>query len=141
MNAQFTQSVTQPSEIHGRVLRIHGAVLFFVASVSVANDLYSHFTGLGIYGFLRDNPMVSVGLLQAYLLMAVIAGVLLSIAAKAPSPKWHIVAALAHMAPLTVILLFWNVLRSQGFLPIAIGSLTFHSLWICIELLFVFRKG
>jgi len=53
-------------------------------------------TGSGLFGFMQQNPLVWVGLIQAYLLMTIIA-VLLVIGSREANPrKWNVVGALAH---------------------------------------------
>src|SRR5205814_8804774 len=83
-----------------RLLRIHGAILAVVALGSAIATTIGRRTGTGQFGFMRQDPMVWVGLIQAYLLMAIIA-VLLIIGSREANPrKWNVVGALAPCPPL-----------------------------------------
>ena len=55
------------------LLRIHGTVLTLVALGSAVATTIGWVTGAGLFGFMQQNPMVWVGLIQAYLLMTIIA--------------------------------------------------------------------
>jgi threonine/homoserine/homoserine lactone efflux protein len=63
-------------------------------------------TGIGLFGFMQQNPMVWVGLIQAYLLMALI-------------------AALGSLA----------VFESMGTFGIVRIAIAFHLVWLCLETL------
>src|SRR3982074_3132521 len=56
-----------------RLLRIHGTILALVALGSAVATTIGWRTGTGLFGFMQQNPMVWVGLIQAYLLMTIIA--------------------------------------------------------------------
>jgi hypothetical protein len=90
-------------------------------------------TGAGVFGFMHQNPMVWVGLIQAYLLMTIIA-VLLLLGSSQPNPrKWNVVGALAHCPPLIAALSSLDVFRSMGALGIVRVAITFHFVWLCLE--------
>jgi predicted Abi (CAAX) family protease len=55
------------------LLRIHGTILTLVALGSAVATTIGWMTGIGLFGFMQQNPMVWVGLIQAYLLMTIIA--------------------------------------------------------------------
>jgi hypothetical protein len=71
MNASL---LTTPSIATFRrwLLRIHGTILTLVALGSAVATTIGWMTGAGIFGFMRQNPMVWVGLIQAYLLMTLL---------------------------------------------------------------------
>ena len=116
-----------------KLLRVHGALLLLVALVSAVYSTVARFMGIGVYGFLRQEPIVWTGLIQAYLLMAIIAGLIWLGAGQAQARKWDVVGAFAHVTPLAAVIFSWTVLHSAGLGPVAIGSLTFHTIWIVIE--------
>jgi uncharacterized PurR-regulated membrane protein YhhQ (DUF165 family) len=90
-------------------------------------------TGTGPFGFMRQNPMVWVGLIQAYLLMAIIA-VLLILGSGQPNPRrWNVVGALAHCVPLIAALSSLAVFKSMGALDIVRVAIAFHFVWLCLE--------
>ena len=48
------------------LLRIHGVILMLVALGSAVATTVGWMTGTGLFGFTQRNPMVWVGLIQAY---------------------------------------------------------------------------
>src|SRR5260370_1525198 len=82
------------------LLRIHGTILTLVALGSALATTIGWMTGTGLFGFMQQNPLVWVGLIQAYLLMAIIAVLLVLGSGQANVRKWNVVGALAHSAPL-----------------------------------------
>jgi len=109
------------------LLRIHGTILTLVALGSAVATTIGWMTGTGLFGFMQQNPMVWVGLIQAYLLMTIIAVLLVLGSGQANTRKWHVVGALAHCAPLIA------ALSSMGALGIVRVAITFHFVWLCLE--------
>jgi hypothetical protein len=72
-----------------RLLRIHGTILALVALSSAVATTIGWMTGTGLFGFMQKNPMVWVGLIQAYLLMTIIAVLLVLGSDQANSRKWE----------------------------------------------------
>jgi hypothetical protein len=116
-----------------RLLWVHGAILTFVALGSAAATTIGWMTGLGPFGFMRRNPMVWVGLIQAYLLMTIIAVLLILGASEADTRKWHVVGALAHVAPLIAVVSSLDVFASMGVLGIVWLPITFHVVFLSVE--------
>ena len=84
---------------------------------------------------MRQNPMVWVGLIQAYLLMTIIAA-LLVIGSKEENPRrWNVVGALAHCPPLIAALSSLSVFKSMGALGFVRVAIAFHIFWLCLETL------
>jgi hypothetical protein len=77
--------------------------------------------------------MVWVGLIQAYLLMAIIAALLVLGSGEANARKWNVVGALAHCAPLVAALSSLPVFESMGALGIVRAAIAFHVVWFCLE--------
>ena len=116
-----------------RLLRIHGAVLALVALASAVATTIGWKTGTGLFGFMRQSPMVWVGLIQAYLLMTIIA-VLLVIGSRETNPRrWNVVGALAHCPPLIAALFSLKVFESMGALGMVRFAIAFHIVWLCLE--------
>jgi hypothetical protein len=115
------------------LLRIHGTVLALVALGSAVATTIGWMTGTGLFGFMHQNPMVWVGLIQAYLLMTIIAVLLVLGSGQANPRKWNAVGALAHCAPLIAALSSLGVFQSMGALRIVRVSITFHIVWLCLE--------
>ena len=117
------------------LLLIHGTVLTLVALGSALATTIGWMTGIGLFGFMQQSPMVWVGLIQAYLLMAIIAVLLVLGSGQANARKWNVVGALAHCAPLTAALCSLDVFESMGALGIVRIAITFHFVWLCLETL------
>jgi len=90
-------------------------------------------TGTGLFGFMQQNPMVWVGLIQAYLLMTIIAVLLVLGSGQVNARKWNVVGALAHCPPLIAALSSLNVFESMGALGIVRVAIAFHLFWLCLE--------
>jgi hypothetical protein len=116
-----------------RLLRVHGTLLTLVALASAVATTVGRMTGTGLFGFMQQNPMVWVGLIQAYLLMAIIAVLLILGSAQANARKWNVVGALAHCAPLLAALSSLDVFESMGALGIVRAAVAFHFFWLCLE--------
>jgi hypothetical protein len=115
------------------LLRIHGRILTLVALGSAVATTIGRMTGTGIFGFMQQNPMVWVGLIQAYLLMAIIAVLLVLGSGQANPRKWNVVGALAHCPPLIAALSSVDVFESMGALGIVRVAIAFHIVWLCLE--------
>jgi predicted Abi (CAAX) family protease len=92
-------------------------------------------TGTGLFGFMQQNPLVWVGLIQAYLLMTMIAVLMVLGSRQANARKWNVVGALAHGPPLLAALSSIDVFEAMGALGIVRGAITFHVAWLCLETL------
>jgi hypothetical protein len=118
-----------------RLLRIHGTILTLVALGSAVATTVGRMTGTGFFGFMQQNPMVWVGLIQAYLLMTIIAVLLVLGSGQTDARKWNVVGALAHGAPLIAAVSSLDVFASMGALGIVRVAITFHVVWLCLETL------
>jgi hypothetical protein len=116
-----------------RLLWIHGTILTLVALGSAAVTTIGWMIGIGPFGFMHQNPMVWVGLIQAYLLMTIIAVLLILGAGQANTKKWHVVGALAHGAPLIAAFSSLDVFASMGVLGIVWIPITFHMAFLSLE--------
>lgn len=90
-------------------------------------------TGSGLFGFMRQNPLVWVGLIQAYLLMTLIAVLLILGSGQVNARKWNVVGALAHCPPLIAALSSLDAFESMGALGIVRVAIAFHIVWLCLE--------
>src|SRR5919108_1515047 len=116
-----------------RLLRVHGTILTLVALGSAAATTIGRVTGTGPFGFMQQNPMVWVGLIQAYLLMTIIAVLLILGSGQANARKWNVVGALAHCAPLIAALSSLNVFAAMGASGIVWAPITFHLVFLSLE--------
>jgi hypothetical protein len=117
------------------LLRIHGTILTLVALGSALATTIGWMTGTGLFGFMQQNPMAWVGLIQAYLLMAIIGVLLVLGSGQANARKWNVVGALAHCAPLIAALCSLDVFESMGALGTVRIAIGFHLVWLCLETL------
>src|SRR5437773_5852617 len=108
-----TQSTSSIAAFRRWLLRIHGTILTLVALGNAVATTIGRMTGTGLFGFMQKNPMVWVGLIQAYLLMTIIAVLLVIGSGRANLRKWNIVGALAHCPPLVAALSSLNVFESM----------------------------
>jgi hypothetical protein len=116
-----------------RLLWIHGTILTLVALGSAAATTMGWMIGIGPFGFMQQNPMVWIGLIQAYLLMTIIAVLLIIGARYANTKKWHVVGALAHGPPLIAAFSSLGVFASMGVLGIVWIPITFHLVFLTLE--------
>jgi hypothetical protein len=128
-----SQSTSGIAAFRRWLLRIHGTILTLVALASAVATTMGWMTGTGLFGFMQQNPMVWVGLIQAYLLMAIIAVLLVLGSGQANTRKWNVVGALAHCPPLIAALSSLGVLESMGALGIVRAAIVFHIVWLCLE--------
>ncbi len=134
MNALMTPRPTSSIAMFPRwLLRIHGTILTLVALGSAVVTTIGWMTGIGLFGFMQQNPMVWVGLIQAYLLMTIIAVLLVVGSGEANVRKWNVVGALAHCAPLIAALSSLDVFESMGALGTVRVAITFHLVWLSLE--------
>jgi peptidoglycan/LPS O-acetylase OafA/YrhL len=130
MTSQSTSSI---ATFRRRLLRTHGTVLTVVALASAVATTIGRITGTGPFGFMQRDPMVWVGLIQAYLLMAIIAVLLVRGSGEGNARTWNVVGALAHCAPLIAALSSLRVFESMGALGTVRAAIAFHILWLCLE--------
>jgi hypothetical protein len=115
------------------LLRIHGTILTLVALGSAVATTIGWMTGIGLFGFMQQNPMVWVGLIQAYLLMTIIAVLLVVGSGEVNVRKWNVVGALAHCAPLIAALSSLDVFESLGAHGTVRVAIAFHLVWLSLE--------
>lgn len=116
-----------------RLLRVHGTSLALVALGSAVATTFGWTTGTGPFGFMQQNPMVWVGLIQAYLLMTMIAVLLIVGSGGVNARRWNVVGALAHCPPLIAALSSLDVFKSMGALGIVWLPIAFHITFLCLE--------
>ena len=132
-NLTIPQSTSGIVTFRRRLLRVHGTLLTLVALGSAVGTTIGWMTGTGPFGFMQRNPMVWVGLIQAYLLMTIIAVLLILGSSQANARKWNVVGALAHCAPLIAALSSLDVFNAMGALGIVWVPITFHIVFLCLE--------
>ena len=127
------RSTSRVATLRRWLLRIHGTGLALVALGSAVATTIGRITGTGLFGFMQQEPMVWVGLIQAYLLMTIIAVLLVLGSGDANARKWNVVGALAHAAPLIAALSSRSVFAAMGALGLVRVAVAFHLVWFCLE--------
>jgi hypothetical protein len=135
------QSISSFAAFRRWLLRIHGTIVVLVALGSAIATTAGRITGKGLFGFMQQNPMVWVGLIQAYLLMTIIAILLVLGSGQVNTRKWNVVGALAHCAPLIAALSSLDVFESMGALGVARAAIAFHFFWLCLETIAALSSG
>jgi predicted Abi (CAAX) family protease len=128
-----SQSTSGIAAFRRWLLRIHGSILTLVALGSAVATTIGWMTGTGLFGFMQQNPLVWVGLIQAYLLMTIIAVLLVLGSGQANARRWNVIGALAHCAPLIAALSSLDVFEAMGALGIVRAAIAFHIAWLCLE--------
>ena len=132
-NLKSPQLASGIATFRRRLLRVHGTILTLVALGSAVATTIGRMTGIGPFGFMQQDPMVWVGLIQAYLLMTIIAVLLILGSGESNARKWNVVGALAHVAPLIAGLSSLDVFAAMGALGIVRVPLAFHIIFLTLE--------
>ncbi len=128
-------------KIRKKLLRVHGSILIFIGVALTINSTIGTYLGIGIFSFLQKNEFALIGLFQAYLLMAVIGIVLWMGSTQENMRKWHLIGALAHIPPLTAIIMFWSHFVSMEVDSIVMFVAIFHCVLMGTESVFLIRKS
>jgi hypothetical protein len=98
-----------------RAILVVDAVFFlFMGISSWVFDRLSYTDGSGLFGgALRDSPHV-LGLVEAHMLITVIGIGLLAAAFSRPTPVWHFVAVLSHIALASVDIGYQDQMTRMG---------------------------
>jgi hypothetical protein len=115
------------------ILTVHGSILVLLGLANALLSTLGTFWGVGPMSYLASQPLMHIGLLQAYLLAALLGAVLL-LGARQPRPvvfDW--IGALTHLAILTVYVLYWDAfptvapgfenVRAFGLVHLALAAL------------------
>lgn len=97
-------SITPGSGLRTAVTRIH-AICLFVITIASATGSTIGWKGRGPLDVLASQPFGYVGLFQAYFLMFLLALVCLIGATRWPSRLWNAALLVAHLAPLSIIVI------------------------------------
>jgi hypothetical protein len=99
------------SGLRTTVTRIHAACLFVITIATTAASTIG-WQGHGPLSLLANQPFGYVGLYQAYFLMFLLALVSLIGATRWPSRLWNATLLVAHLAPLSIIVIANDVFVS-----------------------------
>jgi hypothetical protein len=101
------------SRLRTTVTRIH-AVLLFVITIATTTASTLGWKGRGPLDVLASQPYGYVGLFQAYFLMFLLALVCLIGSTRWPSRLWNAALLVAHLAPLSIIVIANEVFVSTN---------------------------
>lgn len=134
-----TELPTLPSEAIGvdtlrrRVLRTHGTIMLVLGIANAIAATVGLYLGAGPMTFLYGQMLGHVGLIQAYLLAALLGAVLLVGARGTDAPvKWDWIGLLLHACILPAYAFHWNSFAELG-MGSARFALTIHVAFILLE--------
>jgi hypothetical protein len=105
--------MTPGSVLRTTVTRIH-AICLFVITIATTIASTIGWKGHGPLNLLASQPFGYIGLYQAYFLMFLLALVSLIGATRWPSRLWNAALLVAHLAPLSIIVIANEVFVSTG---------------------------
>ncbi len=116
-----------------RILRLHAALLVVLAVSLTLAAYLGVFLGKGPFGGFAENPLVVIGLAQAYPLMGLVAATIW-MGSRGPTPwRFSILAIAAHCVPLSALVLFWGPIRQSSIGYTIPLSLLIHGAGITVE--------
>ncbi len=101
------------SGLRTTVTRVH-AICLFVITIAATTGSTLGWKGRGPLNVLASQPFGYVGLFQAYFLMLLLALVCLIGATRWPSRLWNAALLVAHLAPLSIIVIANDVFVSTN---------------------------
>ncbi|MEP7107363.1 MAG: hypothetical protein ABI760_05260 [Ferruginibacter sp.] len=121
--------------VRKRILRIHGTVALVTGTALATLSTMGALSGTGIFTFLQQDKLVHAGLLQAYLLFALIGFVLIMVSRQENVRKWNRVGAAAHALVLIAYGMYWNLFATiENGMLMRTGGIAFHSIFLSIEI-------
>ena len=121
------------SRLRTNVTRVH-AICLFVITIAATTGSTLGWKGRGPLDVLASQPFGYVGLFQAYFLMFLLALVCLIGATRWPSRLWNAALLVAHLAPLSIIVIANDVFVSTNSQRIAYAvALLVHVPLIALE--------
>jgi hypothetical protein len=128
-----TITADRGARLRTNVTRFHAMCLFIITiATTIASTL--GWKGRGPLDVLASQPYGYVGLFQAYFLMFLLALVCLIGATRWPSRLWNGALLVAHLAPLTIIMIANDVFVSTNSQRMAyMVALTVHIPFILLE--------
>jgi hypothetical protein len=101
------------SGLRTRVTRVHAIILFVITIAATAGSTLG-WKGRGPLDVLASQPFGYVGLFQAYFLMFLLALVCLIGATRWPSRLWNAALLVAHLGPVSIIVIANDVFVSTN---------------------------
>lgn len=114
-------------------LKTHGIILLCLGLIMNFQTILGSFRGIGVLSFIKDDPLRSVGLFEAYLLAGFSGAILVLLSGKLYAKKWHILAIVVHAILFTTNILFWRAYALAGIVTIGYVSTTAHGVFMLLE--------
>ena len=120
--------------IRRKILSLHGTVAIAAGTILSVASTIGMYTSMGPLGMLHETRLGHVGLMQAYMLFALI-GVVLLMSSKLEHPKrWNRIGAMAHVLILAVYVIHWNFFPTlENGEILRTGGLVFHLVFLSLE--------
>lgn len=119
--------------IRKKILKIHGTLLFIVGLVMTVLVTIGRLQGVGIFKFLNENQLASIGFFEAFLLASVLGLFLRSASTLDNVRKFNLLAALIHLVLAFTNIIHWNFYETvDGVLPGTIATIA-HFIFVSIE--------
>jgi hypothetical protein len=115
------------------ILIADGAFLALVGTAAMVADAVGHFLGRGPMARMLDSPH-SIGGFEAHGL-AVLIGLLLLRAARAPAPLWHAVGVAVHVRLGLSNLIFWPSFAYLDVVATGVATTLAHAVLACAQAL------
>jgi hypothetical protein len=129
------------SRLRTKVTRFH-AICLFVITIAATTGSTLGWKGRGPLNVLASQPFGFVGLFQAYFLMFLLALVCMIGATRRPSRLWNAALLVAHLAPLSIIVIANDVFVSTNSQRMAYTvALLVHVPLILLETFALLWKG
>jgi hypothetical protein len=120
-------------KIRKRILKIHGTLLVLVGLVMTVLVTIGRLKGFGIFKFLQENQLASIGFFEAFLLAAVLGLFLRHASTLENVKKFNLLAALIHVVLATANIIYWDFYKMvDGEIPGTIATIG-HFIFISVE--------
>ena len=119
--------------IRKNILRIHGTFLVIVGIAMTVMVTVGRKQGIGIFKFLQENQLASIGFFEAFLLVSDLGLFLLNASTQENVRKYNLLAALIHVVLASTNIIFWKFYEMvDGVIPGTIATIA-HFALIAVE--------
>ena len=120
-------------KLRKKILKIHGTLLVVLGIVMTVQVTVGRLKGIGIFKFLHENPLASIGFFEAFLFASVLGLFLLHASTKENVRQWNLLAALIHVTLASTNIIFWGFYETiDGVIPGTIATIA-HFVFIAVE--------
>jgi hypothetical protein len=120
-------------QIRKKILKAHGILLVVAGTVMTILVFTGRTEGFGIFKFLHESPLASIGFFEAFLLAAVLGLFLIHASTLNNVRKFNLLAALIHLILAFTNILHWNFYEMiDGVMPGTIATIV-HFIFVAVE--------